>query len=96
MPSEFFTPMFWANNELEELRGTSIFDKIGVEEAENEYTNRLLPIIKAHEDLFPPSKFEDCFSMKWFHIQGSRILSRSFHIEGPKGSFHHASLMCAP
>lgn len=60
-------------------------EKIGIAEATAEYTNRLLPIIQAHPDVFPSAKFESCFSLEWFHVQGSRILSRSFGVEGVKG-----------
>jgi hypothetical protein len=67
-------------------QSTTSTGKIGIEEATKEYTDRLLPLIQAHPELFPPAKFDSCFSLEWFHIQGSRILSRSFHIEGPKGA----------
>ena len=64
----------------------SFTDKIGQVEATAEYTNRLLPILQAHPEVFPSAKFESCFSLEWFHIQGSRILSRSFGVEGVKGT----------
>ncbi|KAL7411012.1 hypothetical protein BDY24DRAFT_417352 [Mrakia frigida] len=84
LPTNFDTPMFWSEVELSELKGTSIFDKIGLAEATNEYTTRLLPIIQAHPEVFPPAMFDSCFSLEWFHTQGSRILSRSFGVEGVK------------
>lgn len=37
-----------------------------------------MPVISAHPDLFPQSN--GCFSLEAFHVQGSRILSRSFTI----------------
>lgn len=61
-------------------------DKIGVTDAEKEYNERLLPVIQAHPELFPADRFERCFSLERFHIQGSRILSRSFHVESGEGA----------
>ncbi|KAG9124878.1 hypothetical protein FRC07_009894, partial [Ceratobasidium sp. 392] len=81
MPVTFDTPMFWSNTDLEELRGTSIAEKIGHEEAEKEYTERLLPLVKSRPDLFNPDHIDKYYTLSQFHIMGSRILSRSFHVE---------------
>lgn len=62
-------------------------DKIGVTDAEKEYNEHLLPVIQAHPELFPADRFDQCFSLECFHIQGSRILSRSFHVESGEGAF---------
>ncbi|RSH89484.1 hypothetical protein EHS25_002033 [Saitozyma podzolica] len=78
MPRTFDTPMFWAAEELEELRGTDIQDRVGKTEAETTYHSLLAPIIMAHPDLFPPGAGN--FSLASYHLQGSRILSRSFTI----------------
>lgn len=54
-------------------------------EAEKEYNERLLPVIQAHPELFPADRFDQFYSIERFHIQGSRILSRSFHVESGDG-----------
>ncbi|KAF8694403.1 Rubisco LSMT substrate-binding, partial [Rhizoctonia solani] len=81
MPIRFDTPMFWPITDLEELRGTSIADKIGREEAEKDYIERLVPLLKSRPDLFLPSHLDTYYTLEQFHIMGSRILSRSFHVE---------------
>ncbi|WWC58001.1 uncharacterized protein I303_100536 [Kwoniella dejecticola CBS 10117] len=78
MPTEFDTPMMWNDEERKELIGTDIEDRIGKEDAEKEYKENLLPIIQAHPELFPPSSPHH--TLDSFHIQGSRILSRSFTV----------------
>ncbi|KAK6905051.1 hypothetical protein L486_02479 [Kwoniella mangroviensis CBS 10435] len=82
MPREFDTPMLWDDEERKELVGTDIEDRIGKEEAEKEYTEHLLPVIKAHPELFPPSSTHH--TLDSFHLQGSRILSRSFTVRSSR------------
>ncbi|KEP52673.1 RuBisCO LSMT substrate-binding protein [Rhizoctonia solani 123E] len=81
MPTRFDTPMFWPIPELEELRGTSIAEKIGRDDAEKEYNERVIPLLKSRPDLFLPSHLDTYYTLEQFHIMGSRILSRSFHVE---------------
>ncbi|CAE6415561.1 unnamed protein product [Rhizoctonia solani] len=81
MPTRFDTPMFWPISELEELRGTSIAEKIGREDAEKEYTELVIPLLKSRPDLFLPSHLDTYYNLGQFHIMGSRILSRSFQVE---------------
>ncbi|WVQ73990.1 hypothetical protein IAR50_003571 [Cryptococcus sp. DSM 104548] len=86
MPRQFETPMFWSEDERMYLVGTDIEDRIGREDAEQEYTNVLLPVISAHPDLFPADSPHT--SIDAFHLQGSRILSRSFTV--PLSRFDNA------
>ncbi|KAG8773207.1 hypothetical protein FRC16_005452, partial [Serendipita sp. 398] len=46
MPTSFDTLMFWTQQELEELQGSTIRDKIGKEEAEKDYHEKVLPILQ--------------------------------------------------
>ncbi|KAK4687811.1 N-lysine methyltransferase SETD6, partial [Tremellales sp. Uapishka_1] len=96
MPTTFDTPMFWSEEERRELTGTDIegelywdtrsskrgahggVDRIGKEDAEKDYHERLVPVLRAHPELFPSGSAN--FSLDAFHLQGSRILSRSFTI----------------
>ncbi|KAG9100063.1 hypothetical protein FRC06_004569 [Ceratobasidium sp. 370] len=81
MPVTFDTPMFWPETDLQELRGTTIAEKIGHEEADKEYTERLFPLIQSRPDIFNPEHINTYYTSSQFHIMGSRILSRSFHVE---------------
>ncbi|ORX40881.1 hypothetical protein BD324DRAFT_612434 [Kockovaella imperatae] len=78
LPKQFETPMFWSANDLEELKGTDIESRIGRDEAEQDYHDKIMPILRAHPDVFPPSSPH--FTVEAYHLQGSRILSRSFTI----------------
>ncbi|WVR03403.1 hypothetical protein IAU60_000394 [Kwoniella sp. DSM 27419] len=88
MPVEFDTPMLWNEDERAELAGTDIQDRIGKDGAEEEYRTYLQPVIEAHTDLFPPSSPHTTISA--FHLQGSRILSRSFTV--PLSRFQPSSV----
>lgn len=46
MPTAFDTLMFWSENELEALQASTIREKIGRAEAENDYHQRIRPILQ--------------------------------------------------
>ncbi|KAF9257983.1 SET domain-containing protein [Marasmius fiardii PR-910] len=81
LPREFDTPMFWSAGELEELKGTSITDKLGKEDAERDYNEKVLPAVRSHPDVFTPELISVHYTLEQYHIMGSRILSRSFDVE---------------
>ncbi|KAG8890370.1 hypothetical protein FRB98_008945 [Tulasnella sp. 332] len=56
-------------------------EKIGREEAEAEYFGKVLPVVQRRTDLFDPVLLSSMFSLERYHINGSRILSRSFDVE---------------
>ncbi|KAJ8486926.1 hypothetical protein ONZ51_g4522 [Trametes cubensis] len=85
LPNKFDTPMFWGEEDIQELQGTAVVDKIGRDEAERDYHDKVTPAIKSRPDLFPEDKIDAHFSLERYHIMGSRILSRSFHVEQWKG-----------
>ncbi|GAC93658.1 nucleus protein [Pseudozyma hubeiensis SY62] len=92
MPTEFSTPMFWLDNDLQHLSGTSIADKIARDEAEADYHNKAVPFILSLPSVFLDGAAEDqrqeelqqWYSLDTYHIMGSRILSRSFHVKSRK------------
>ncbi|TRM70198.1 hypothetical protein BD626DRAFT_476605 [Schizophyllum amplum] len=81
LPTTFSTPMFWSENEIAELAGTAVVDKIGQQDAEEEYNTKILPAIQSRSDLFPLDQLDTHFSLTAFHMNGSRVLSRSFNVE---------------
>ncbi|KAH9929577.1 SET domain-containing protein [Epithele typhae] len=81
LPQTFDTPMFWPEEDLKELQGTAVVDKIGRGEAERDYHEKLVPAIKSRLDLFPEQLIPQYFTPERYHLNGSRILSRSFHVE---------------
>ncbi|KAF9929839.1 hypothetical protein FBU30_001152 [Linnemannia zychae] len=79
LPMEFDTPMFWSAEELKELAGTGIIDKIGREEAESAFKENLWPLISAHPELFPTAHQDEAGFLKIFHRMGSLIMAYAFH-----------------
>ncbi|KAF9579029.1 hypothetical protein BGW38_004892 [Lunasporangiospora selenospora] len=65
LPTKFSTPMFWTEQDLQELDGTGVPDKIGQEEAESLFKESLWPIIREHPDHYPARLFheKDCLRM---------------------------------
>ncbi|KAI0081972.1 SET domain-containing protein [Panus rudis PR-1116 ss-1] len=81
LPSQFGTPMFWSASEIDELKGTAVVDKIGKDDAEKDYYDKLIPAVQSRPDLFLPQHMNTYYTLERYHIMGSRILSRSFHVE---------------
>ncbi|CAO1630170.1 unnamed protein product [Sympodiomycopsis kandeliae] len=94
MPKDFSNmPMFWSEADLKELKGTNVVARIGREEADKEYYDRASMFIESHKRIFfGPSAdnlkgkqltdlIDEHYSLENFHVQGSRILSRSFHVK---------------
>ncbi|KAI8450555.1 hypothetical protein BY996DRAFT_4587287 [Phakopsora pachyrhizi] len=85
MPEEFDTLMFWSEEELDELKGSTILDKIGRQEAESDYFGLIEPFIRSRPDLFPVPNladgWEDFYGLQVYHRMGSLVLSRSFNIK---------------
>ncbi|KAJ7594459.1 SET domain-containing protein [Mycena floridula] len=88
LPTHFDTPMFWEDSDLDELKGTSVVVKLGKSEAAQAYEEKLLPAVHSRPDLFSAELIPVYYSLEQYHIMGSRILSRSFHVEswGAKNS----------
>ncbi|TCD67866.1 hypothetical protein EIP91_011863 [Steccherinum ochraceum] len=80
LPSTFSTPMFWSSEELDELKGTAVVDKIGKDDAERDYREKLMPAAQSRPDLFPSEKLLQYYTLERYHVMGSRILSRSFTV----------------
>lgn len=86
MPKVFFTPMFWPQEDLDHLKGTSIEDKLGKEDAEATYYEKVLPFVQSFPKVFGgvennAREIRDYFSLERYHMMASRILSRSFHVK---------------
>ncbi|KAF8948972.1 hypothetical protein BGZ47_000647 [Haplosporangium gracile] len=83
LPMEFSTPMFWSAEELKELAGTGVIDKVGREEAELIFKEKLWPLISTHPDLFPATEHRELDKeagfLNVFHRMGSLIMAYAFH-----------------
>lgn len=68
LPTTFSTPMFWSEQELRELQGTSLLSKIGKEEADAMYRDQIEPILQQQPDKF-------LHGIEQFHRMGSLIMA---------------------
>ena len=66
--------MFWSKEELAQLKGTEVLPRIGKQKSEEQYSQILLPFIKANPNLF---NLEKC-GVDTFHRMGSVVLAYSF------------------
>ncbi|KAF9160728.1 hypothetical protein BGX20_002410 [Mortierella sp. AD010] len=71
--------MFWTNEELQELKGTGVIDKIGRDEAESVFKEKLWPLISANLDQFSVEEKDEASFLKIFHRMGSLIMAYAFH-----------------
>ncbi|KAK0544265.1 Ribosomal lysine N-methyltransferase 4 [Tilletia horrida] len=94
LPTSFDTPMMWDPSEAEALlKGTDVLPRIGRKEADEIYVNLARPFIAARPHIFLglakdettteliDAEIEKYYSLNLFHIMGSRVLSRSFHVK---------------
>lgn len=89
LPSKFDTLMFWSDEELSQLQASAVIDKIGKREAEEDIFEKVLPLIRAHPDLFPPvngvMSYDDDTGAQALldlaHRMSSLIMAYAFDIE---------------
>ncbi|KAF9429741.1 hypothetical protein BGZ94_009640 [Podila epigama] len=79
LPQKFSTPMFWSDNDLKELAGTGVIDKVGKAETETLFKEALWPLIQANPSLFLDRGYDHYLAT--FHRMGSLIMAYAFHDE---------------
>lgn len=91
LPTCFDTPMFWTETELEELQATSVASMIGRDEADRMIATKILPVIRAHADVFfgrggTQEPLSDVELMSLAHRMGSTIMAYAFDLAQDSGS----------
>ncbi|KAH7165642.1 UV-endonuclease UvdE-domain-containing protein [Dactylonectria macrodidyma] len=82
LPSTFDTPMFWSEEELNQLQSSHMRSKIGKVDAEEMFQGRILPIIRQNAGLFPSSESKsDRELVEVAHRMGSTIMAYAFDLE---------------
>lgn len=84
LPHNFDTLMFWSEGELGELQASAVKDKIGKESADEMFKTKVLPVVKAHEDIFYPDgtqRLADEQVIELAHRMGSIIMAYAFDLE---------------
>ncbi|KAM0791736.1 hypothetical protein ACM66B_004004 [Microbotryomycetes sp. NB124-2] len=74
----FSSLMWWTEEELKELQGSMVLDKVGKSDADAEFENVVKPFVEKHRQVFGEV---EKYTLERFHWMGSLILSRSFHVE---------------
>lgn len=77
LPTSFDSLIWWSTNELAELQGSTILEKLGRDEAETMWAERIAPMVHSRPDVFGADP--SIYSVELLHRMGSNILSRSFH-----------------
>ncbi|OJD26763.1 hypothetical protein ACJ73_01852 [Blastomyces percursus] len=89
LPTEFDTLMFWTDEELRELRGSAVLNRIGKSDAEAAILRDIFPIVSRNPHLFPPVNGLGSYDspdgratlLSLAHRMGSLIMAYSFDIE---------------
>ncbi|KAF5668102.1 hypothetical protein FHETE_5368 [Fusarium heterosporum] len=81
LPLSFDTPMFWSENELEQLQASHMRHKIGKASAEDMFQNILLPVIRSHSNIFNVGNKTDAELIEIAHRMGSTIMAYAFDLE---------------
>lgn len=85
-PADFSTPMFWSPDELAELQASPVAAKVGREEAEAMFRTKIIPVVRAHEDVFfpagdGPARLSDDELVQLGFRMGSVIMAYAFDLE---------------
>ncbi|KAH0537842.1 hypothetical protein FGG08_005455 [Glutinoglossum americanum] len=93
LPNEFNSLMFWSKGELEELRGSTVLEKIGRESTDLGFCESLVPVLKDFPELFrclpymrgstatlePTLSDDEIITLA--HRMGSTIMAYAFDLE---------------
>ena len=88
LPTTFDTLMFWSADELAELKGSAVLDKIGKPQAEMDFTDLIIPLMYQHPDLFPVSQYDDPTAKlkQLCHMAASLIMAYAFDLQSDDDS----------
>jgi SET domain-containing protein 6 len=84
LPDEFDALMYWDALELRELQASAVIEKIGRDDAEQMFHEKLLPLINDHADIFYPvgtPAWSDEDLVKLAHRMGSIVTAYAFDLE---------------
>jgi len=74
LPRQLSTPLFWNEKEIQELQGTSVYSKIGLDKITQDYKTKIEPLIKKYGDKFKGK----AFTIETYLWLGSIIMAYSF------------------
>ncbi|KAH9842234.1 Ribosomal lysine N-methyltransferase 4 [Teratosphaeria destructans] len=81
LPTEFDTPMFWSDEELEYLRGSAVKEKIGKTSADEAFSTKIIPLLGQHAKVFRLDGMSNQQLLELCHRMGSTIMAYAFDLE---------------
>ena len=82
LPTTFDTLMFWSVEELAELQGSAVLEKIGKAAAEAEWKTTIIPFMRKYPDLFPVADADaESHLVSLAHMAASLIMAYAFDLE---------------
>lgn len=81
LPTSFDTLMFWSEEELAELRGSAVVEKIGKQDADEAIRGQLLPDIRRHEQIFQANALSDSDLSELLHRMSSIVMAYAFDVD---------------
>jgi SET domain-containing protein 6 len=86
LPQTFDTPIFWTENELQELRGTCLStEKVGKQQSDGMLRTRIVPVVLQSPGIFYPGdakQLDEDELLSLAHRMGSTIMAYAFDLEG--------------
>ncbi len=90
LPQHFDSLIFWSQEELSDLQGSAVVQKIGKEDADAIFKDKIVPIVRSHPNLFDPAKMMEVLDTEMTteaatvalaHTMGSTVMAYAFDIE---------------
>jgi N-lysine methyltransferase SETD6 len=82
LPTHFDTLMYWTDEELQELQASPVLNKIGKKEADKDFEENLVPIIRNNPEVFHDSSLlTHSELMQLLHRMATLIHAYAFDLE---------------
>ena len=83
LPETFDTLMFWSDEELKELQGSAVLNKIGKQSADDTIREHVIPLIRHHASAFSATELGEEETLALYHRMGSTIMAYAFDLGSP-------------
>ncbi|KAF1813298.1 SET domain-containing protein [Eremomyces bilateralis CBS 781.70] len=90
LPTEFNTLMYWSDHELAELRGSTVLQRIGKKQADEDFLGRMIPLMLQHAEVFfnvqpgEPIPMMPDHLLALLHQFASTIMAYAFDLASPE------------
>lgn len=81
LPTDFNSLMYWSEDELKDLKGSAVVNKIGKASADATFEEQILPIVYQNVQAFNAQSLSNDQLLALCHRMGSTIMSYAFDLE---------------